>query len=231
MFDYQAGEKYKLTLIMVGLSGMMAGIFFTLLLMPTPEPQRVGRVRHHAAWMEDPDVTGRARMSGAEGNSQIAPRDANALHEAAAQREAATQPVQTQAPPADRADPNTALSLVQEWLNYAWDLSAGSAKTSQATAMAYMTPECAGAYRQNVFTPEIAQRIEQSGVKSSFRMDSIYVGTNNPDGTVVVFVQGEQVLSVPGKGSKTRYVNLEYMVKKTTSGLKISGISEGGHKS
>jgi hypothetical protein len=218
MFDYQAGEKYKLTLVMVGISGVMAGIFFTLLLMPTPEPQR-GRVRYHAAWMENPDITGRPRISAAEGNAQLA------------QQETATQPAQAPAPPSERADPNTALSLVQEWLNYAWDLSAGTAKTSQTTAMAYMTPECATAYRQNVFTPEIAQRIEQSGVKSSFRMDSIYVGTNNPDGTVVVFVQGEQVLSVPGKGSKTRSVNLEYMVKKTANGLKISGISEGGNRS
>src|SRR5215472_13172073 len=99
MFDYQAGEKYKLTLIMVGISGMLAGIFVTLLLMPTPEPAR-GRTRYHAAWMDNPDVTGRPKVSAAEGNNQLA------------QQAASAQPAQTQAPPGERADPNTALSLV-----------------------------------------------------------------------------------------------------------------------
>jgi hypothetical protein len=213
MFDYQAGEKFKLTLIMVGLAGVMAGMFFTLLLMPTPEPQQARRARPHAAWMDNPDVTG----------GRGAP-----TQQAFGQQSAAASP-----PPAaaNSADPNTALNLIQEWLTYAWDLSAGTAKSSQARAMMYMTTDCANAYRQNVFTPEIAQQIEQSGVKSSFRMDRIYAGGNNPDGSVVIFVEGEQVLSVPSKGSKTRLVKLEYMVKKTPDGLRISGISEGGHRS
>jgi hypothetical protein len=213
MFDYQAGEKFKLTLIMVGLAGVMAGMFFTLLLVPTPEPQQARRQRPHSGW-ENPEANG-----GRGGPSQ----------QGSAPQTAAAPPPAPTAPNA--ADPNTALSLIQEWLTYAWDLSAGSAKNSQARAMMYMTPDCANAYRQNVFTPEIAQQIEQSGVKSSFRMDRIYAGGNNPDGSVVVFVEGEQVLSVPSKGSKTRSVKLEYMVKKTSDGLRISGISEGGHRS
>jgi hypothetical protein len=212
MFDYQAGEKFKLTLIMVGVAGMMAGIFFTLLLLPTPEPQQYRRAaggRPHGGYSDD--VNGknplRAVQAVAAGNAPI--------------------PQPQAPPPANAADPNTSLTLIQEWLGYAWDLSAGTAKDSQAKAMMYMTADCANAYRQNVFTPQIAQQIEQSGVKSSFRMDRIYTGGNNPDGSVVVFVEGEQVLSVPGKGSKTRAVRLEYMVKKTQEGLRISGISEG----
>ena len=55
MFDYQAGEKYKLTLIMVALAGMMAGAFFTILLSAGPEP---ARVRPHAAYLDNPDITG-----------------------------------------------------------------------------------------------------------------------------------------------------------------------------
>jgi len=207
MFDYQAGEKFKLTLIMVGLAGVMAGIFFTLLLLPTPEPQQYRRTRAHSGW-DSPDATG-------------------LIAQQAAQRQAGAPAPAPAALPANAADPNTSLNLIQEWLGYAWDLSAGTAKASQTRAMMYMTTECAKAYRQNVFTPEIAQQIEQSGVKSSFRMDRIYTGGNNADGSVVVFVEGEQVLSVPGKGSKTRSVRLEYMVKKTPDGLRISGISEG----
>lgn len=218
MFDYQAGEKFKLTLIMVGLAGVMAGMFFTVLLLPTPDPTAGRKARAHERWMDNPDVTGGGRYGSAPTRQ---PQDNGPQGQAPA-------PVAV-APNA--ADPNTAQNLIQEWLTYAWDLSAGTAKNSQARAMAYMTPDCASAYRQNVFTPEVAQQIEQSGVKSSFRMDRIYAGGNNPDGSVVVFVEGEQVLSVPSKGSKTRTVKLEYMVKKTQEGLRISGISEGGHRS
>ncbi len=57
MFDYQAGEKYKLTLIMVAIAGVMAGMFFTVLLMPTPEAPQA-RKRQHQPWMDNPDVTG-----------------------------------------------------------------------------------------------------------------------------------------------------------------------------
>ncbi len=41
MFDYQAGEKYKLTLIMVAIAGLMAGAFFTILFSAGPEPAKV----------------------------------------------------------------------------------------------------------------------------------------------------------------------------------------------
>ncbi len=208
MFDYQAGEKFKFTLVMVAIAGVMAGMFFTLLLMPTPEPQ-LRRARPHAAWMDDPDVTGgRASRSGAQ-SPVAAPIAVNP----------------------NLADPDTALNLVQQWLPFAWDLSAGTAQSSQEKAIMYMTTECANAYRRNIWTPEIAHQIEQSGVKSSFRTDRLVASRNQADGSVVIFVEGEQVLSVPSKGSKERPVKLEYLVKKTANGLRIAGISEGGHSS
>jgi hypothetical protein len=206
MFDYHAGEKFKLTLVMVAVAGVMAGMFFTLLLMPTPEPQSY-RARPHAAWMDNPDVTGRASQPQAPVAAAPKAVDPN------------------------MADPDTALNLVQQWLPLAWDLSAGSAKASQEKAIMYMTAECANAYRQNIWTPDIAQQIEQSGVKSTFRTDKLVAGGNQADGSVVIFVEGEQVLSVPSKGSKARPVKLEYLVKKTADGLRIAGISEGGHSS
>jgi len=206
MFDYQAGEKFKLTLVMVAVAGVMAGMFFTLLMIPTPEPQS-RRERPHAAWMDNPDVTGRVSRQPAPAAPAPPPVDPN------------------------MADPVTALNLVAQWLPLAWDLSAGSAKSSQEKAIMYMTTECANAYRQNIWTPEIAQQIEQSGVKSSFRTDKLVAGGNQADGSVVIFVEGEQVLSVPSKGSKTRPVKLEYLVKKTADGLRIAGISEGGNSS
>jgi hypothetical protein len=213
MFDYQAGEKYKLTLIMVGVAGLMAGMFFMLLLSPTPEPHRT---RVQAAYMENPDITGQASYP----QQQPARPDdsAQAVNQQAA-------------PPANAADPVTAMNLVEQWLPLAWDLSAGTAKASQEKAILYMTADCASAYRKNIWTPDIAKQIDESGIKSTFKARRVSAGNNQSDGSVVIFVEGEQVLAVPGKGSRSRQVKLEYLVRFTNDGLRIAGISEGARNS
>lgn len=205
MFDYQAGEKYKLTLIMVAVAGLMAGIFFTILIMPSPAPQRAHRQR--PAWANDPDVTGRP--------AAVADYGAGA---------AGAHPAQS----ANATDPNLAKTLIEQWLPLAWDLSAGTAKASQDKAMAYMTPDCAGAYKQNIWTEDLARQIDECGLKSTFRADKVGVGAPQADGSVVVFVDGEQQLTVPGKGTTARPVKLEYLVRQTADGMRIAGISEGG---
>src|SRR6202021_3110938 len=81
MFDYQAGEKYKITLIMVALAGLMAGAFFTILLSSSgTEP---ARTRPRAAYMDDPDINGGRAISSAQtstyarANSQAQPSQAS----------------------------------------------------------------------------------------------------------------------------------------------------------
>ncbi len=207
MFDYQAGERYRLTLIVVGLAGMMAGIFFCVLLMPTPEP-----TRHKGpapAYMRDPDVSGRRSAS--------APAASGAA--------AAMVPTSAQA---KLTDPLLAKTLIEQWLPLAWDLSAGSAQTSQERAILAMTPDCAEAYRKNIWTPDLSKQLNEAGLKSEFQASSISVGEPLADGSVVVYVSGNQILNIPGKGATTRAVKLEYLVKMTAEGMRIAGISEGG---
>jgi hypothetical protein len=216
MFDYQAGEKYKLTLIMVALAGMMAGMFFTVLLMPTPEAPQA-RKRQHQPWMDNPDVTG-GRMASAPGAAQAAaPTELQQKAQAAAA-----------AQPAIKTDAVIAQTLVEKWLPFAFDLSSGSANDSQEKAIACMTPECAQSYRQSVWTPEVAQQISASGIKSSFRATKIIAGAHQTDGSVVITVEGEQILSPPDQPSKQRSVKFEYLLKQTNDGMKICGISEVG---
>lgn len=205
MFDYQAGEKYKLTLIMVAVAGIMAGIFFTVLLMPTPQPRHA---RPRAAHADHPDVTGRAVLPSGYGAG-------------------AAQALPSAPSGYAKTDPLTAQSLIEQWLPLAWDLSAGSSQASQNKAMAYMTAECAAAYKQNIWTPDLAKQIEEAGLKSSFKAENIRVGGENPDGAVVILVEGVQSLGVPGGNSNARRVKLEYLVKQTPQGLRIAGISEG----
>lgn len=205
MFDYQAGEKYKLTLIMVAIAGVMAGMFFTVLLMPTPEPAQARRVKRKP-WMDHPDVTGRPAQYGAA--------------------EAATAGGAAPLAAADQMDAPTAMSLIEAWIPFAWDLSAGTAKDSQVKAIAYMTEDCAHSYTQNVWTPEIAQKVDAAGVKSTFRATKIQAGAHQADGSIVIVVEGEQILNIPDSAPRHRNVKVEYLVKKTSQGPRICGISE-----
>lgn len=203
MFDYQAGEKYKLTLIMVGIAGLLAGIFFTMLIMPTPEAPRARRAMTRASM--DPDVVGYSAppavahaINGGGFNSGPAPLI---------------------------VDPMEARNLIEQWIPLAWDLSAGTVHSSQQQAMSLMTPECAQAYRQNIFTDALARQIEEAGLQSKFQAQDIKVGDLQADGSIVVTVSGIQTMSVPGKGGKSRQMKIEYLVKKFPDGMKIAGIT------
>jgi hypothetical protein len=220
MFDYQAGEKFKLTLIMVAFAGLMAGMLFTMLIMPQPDVRPKNRQR--PAYMNDPDATGGRGVSRAQtayGNAQAGAGAAVAGGGAAQQPQAHV----------ELTDPNTALALIEQWLPVVWDLSAATAQGSQEKAMAYMTPECATAYRQSVWTADMAKTIQDSGLQSSFTAKKVSAGENQADGSVVVFVEGEQVLRIAGKPDRARPVKMEYLVRKLPEGLRIAGISEGTH--
>ena len=207
MFDYQAGEKFKLTLIMVGFAGLMAGMLFTMLLMPQQEAPK-HRKQHHMNWSASTE----ARNNATGGR-----------HGAAQQQQAqAPEPAVTMVSAAD------AQSLVSNWLPLAWDLSAGSARGSQEKAIMYMTPDCAAAYKQNVWTPDVAKTIEDAGLQSKFTPEKITPGSPQSDGSIVIFVEGTQEMSVPGKGTQQKAKRLEYLIKSTQEGLRVAGISETG---
>jgi hypothetical protein len=212
MFDYQAGEKYKLTLIMVAVAGAMAGAFFTLLLSPAPEapkPHRRGGGR--AANFEGGGASSLRSVGGGRGM-----RD-NGV------------PPAPDTPPPESIDKGAAQSLVQGILPLTWDFSSSTANQSQERAMSFMTQDCAQNYRLNVWTPEIAQGVTGAGMTSSFTPTSCQAITATDDGSVVVKVQGEQILNLQGQEPRHKPVTMEYLVKKTPQGLKISGISESGN--
>ena len=223
MFDYQAGEKFKLTLIMVGFAGLMAGMLFTMLIMPQPD-NRPSKRRAMQPYMNDPDATGGRGAGGGRTGAQMA--YSNAQAGAAGATHGAGAPPQA---PGELTDPNMALGLVENWLPAVWDLSAGTAPGSQEKAIAYMTPECATAYRQNIWTADMAKQIQDSGLQSTFTAKKVSAGENQQDGSVVVFVEGEQILQVAGKPARARPVKMEYLVRKTADGMRIAGISEGSH--
>ncbi|MBX9689437.1 MAG: hypothetical protein K2X27_22195 [Candidatus Obscuribacterales bacterium] len=207
MFDYQAGEKYKLTLIMVALAGLLAGVFFTVLLMPTPEA--APRRRQPPAWASNPDVTGQAADApGQPGMEQ--------------------QGQEQQGPALMATDPLQAKNLIENFLPLTWDLSAYSARTHQDQAIQLMTEECKQSYTNNIWTPQIADQIEKSGVQSQFVPKKVEPSPIHSDGSVEVIVEGQQTLAVPGKPPKTRDLKVVYLVRQLPEGLRIAGISEAG---
>src|SRR5262249_48694572 len=124
MFDYQAGEKYRLTLIMVGVAGLIAGMFIVLLLMPSPEPsaRRHGGGGMSERVMTNPDITGHR-----EGGSSFG---SPAQSTGGAEQQAGSMP--SGAAYVDRA---AAQQFMSAWLPRVWDLSAGSAASNQAEAL------------------------------------------------------------------------------------------------
>jgi hypothetical protein len=220
MFDYQAGEKYKLTLIMVGAAGVMAGAFFTLLLSPPGEaPQQ----KPH----------GRGARGGAGGGAPAtdAVLDSSQRHHRGMRDQGAGGPgPQSGGPsaaPAEQADKAESRDLVANLLPIIFDFNSVSANRSQEQAMASMTPECATLYRQNVWTAEVAQGVAGASMTSTFTPSMCEAYTSTADGSVVIKVEGEQVLNVQGQ-QRPKHVSMEYLVKKTPQGLKICGISESG---
>ena len=218
MFDYQAGEKYKLTLIMVGVAGLIAGMFFTMLLMPTEAPasHHKGAGAMSARVLNDPDITGGRGGPGLYAQNQAA---------TVMQASGAVQASMPAAQPVALVDRAAAQMFMQNWLPRVWDLSAQTAGGNQEEAIKWMTPDCAAAYRQNIWTSDTAAQVSQSSLQSEFHVRSMDVGENLGDGSVVVKVQGTQILKAPA-GQKTKEVNLEYMLKQTPEGLRIAGISE-----
>lgn len=224
MFDYQAGEKYKLTLIMVAVAGVLAGIFFTMLLMPTEAPASRKRAAMTRAQM-DPDVTGGSRFASS-------PLAAGMLQAAGALPGSEQQgggpggaPAAPNVPPGQMVDRAQVPNFMQTWLPRIWDLGATTAQAAQEWAIGQMTPNCAAAYRANVWTPQLAKQVTDSGLQSVFTISSVEPGENLADGSVEVKVKGIQVMSAANGQQKQRTVNVTYMVVQTPEGLKIAGIS------
>ncbi len=197
-----------MTLVTVGIAGVMAGAALTLFLSPQSSgPPAKNRPRQRAD--TDPDVTGQARPPGGRYlNQGEAPG----------------------APPPNAADmvpPNAATEIVKGFLPLAWDFSSDTAQNSQSSAMNLMTPECAQNYQTSVWSPEVAAGIIGSGIKSSFQHSMVAAGQNQQDGSIEVTVRGMLQLTLPGQPPTSKPCNYVYRVQKVNGQLKIVGISDG----
>lgn len=228
MFDYHAGEKFKILLIGTAACAFLAGVLLMGLLGGGGEPAHITEARKkHKKMHTDQGVISSDRAA----QLRYQPTDVRQPEEGSAQNPmGGVQPPGGGQQPANYSftEPLAARSMIEAFLPYSWDLTAGSATQSQERAIECMTPECAQSYRASIWTKEMAAQIEQSGLKSSFTPTKIELAGNKPDGSVVIEVEGTQVLEMEGKGQKNRAVKMEYLVKSIGGSMKITGINEPG---
>jgi hypothetical protein len=209
MFDYTAGEKYKLTLGMTAVAGVLGGAFVTMLLASPSPPPRHGAQSYYG--QEPPSSVHYSTPS-------------QGMAMAGAPATAPTLPVSV-------IDPKSAKELIQQWLPLAWDLSAGTAAQDQDLAIKYMTPECAQSYRKTIWTPDLAKQIDEAGLRSSFEILSISEPLIQNDGSAIVDVEGTQtIISASGQSSQ-RQVRLEYSLVDTPNGPRVASFKENGDNS
>jgi hypothetical protein len=212
VFDYNAGEKYRLTLVMTAVAGIMAGAFFTMLLATSssPPPQR----RQAQASSQEPASSVRYGAPPQGMAAAVAPTTAASATGAQ--------------PSAAAIDPKDAKDLIQQWLPLAWDLSAGTAAQDQDVAMRYMTPECAQSYRNTIWTPDLAKQIDEAGLRSSFDVNAISEPVIQGDGSAVIDVAGTQTITAANGQTSQRQVRLEYSLIDTPAGPRIASFKESG---
>lgn len=209
MFDYQAGERYKLTLIMVGAVGVIAGIFLMIIVAPPSESPRKNRPRARSSY--DPDVTGIPRSLGGG-----APTGVTEYGTAAGQGVSAP----------NVADADAAKDFVRAFAFNSFDFTATTAASSQQKAMAMMAPDTASKYQANVWGP-VASQVTESGVTTQFVPSKLSPGQANPDGSIVIFLEGQLSLTAPDGRIQQKPVNMEYLVAKMPDGsMRITGIEE-----
>ena len=240
MFDYQAGEKYKITLAMTGIAGLIIGMFFTLLIMPqSSEPPRNrgnhgARVASNAGALRDSgyvegvrEYNKKMKAGTDEDDSDINPISASNPNSNSSQAQAmeVSQAPNPTSESVGACDVNTASTLIERWLPLSWDLSAASAKFSQEKAISYMTNQCASQYRKHIWTKNISDQIASTGIVSHFKLISLKASQPNTDGSVTIYVEAEQELDIPGKGSKARDLSVQYLVIQTSNGPRIASIT------
>lgn len=120
-------------------------------------------------------------------------------------------------------EPGLACDFVKWWLGGAMDMAQTTAKDSHKEAIAWMTAEAAGQFQAALWTPQMAQGIETGAIRASFHTGQIQAEALNPDGSVVVSVDGTMILDTMRNPVPTHIITY-YLVKRNRDGLRIAGV-------
>lgn len=122
-----------------------------------------------------------------------------------------------------KLEPQVAAQFVGWWMNQSMDFNPHTAAASRQHAAAWILPEVAPNYQAAFWPPEIAEGILSGKIRGSFTPQSVTPIASNPDGSIVVQVQGQLVLQ-QGPRPAVQQLSTDYLVKREKSGLRIAGL-------
>lgn len=115
--------------------------------------------------------------------------------------------------------PVLAKDFISWWVGLAMDYNAHTAASNHQSAFNWMTPEASQAFQSAFWTPEISNGIASGSMQGSFTPTTIKAVAANPDGSVVVQVQGHLLLH-----RSSQQVNADFLVRRESSGLRVAGM-------
>jgi len=120
-------------------------------------------------------------------------------------------------------EPNLATDFVKWWMTGAMDYAAQSALQNHNAAFRWMTPQAAEAFQASLWTQEVADGVTHGRIVAAFQPVSVTAAAVNPDGTVVVVLNGTLVTQGNGRPF-TQQIQMDLLVKKESDGLRICGL-------
>jgi hypothetical protein len=135
----------------------------------------------------------------------------------------AVRPVQPAAAPG--LSPDMAQKFVAWWITKSMDYRAATATNSHNEAFAWMTPQAVKAFKESLWSPQIAAGITQGQVSAAFQAVSVQPQAINPDGSIVVTVLGTLIIQEANNPTPaSQQIVVDFLVKKDTNGYRIAGL-------
>jgi hypothetical protein len=136
---------------------------------------------------------------------------------------ASANPTASSAAPVQALEPGLATDFVKWWMTGAMDYATQSALQNHTAAFRWMTPQASEAFQASLWTPEVADGVAHGRIVAAFQPVSVQAAAVNPDGSVVVVLNGTLVTQGNGRPF-TQQIQMDLLVKKETEGLRICGI-------
>jgi len=120
-------------------------------------------------------------------------------------------------------EPKLAADFVTWWLGGAMDYSANLAAENHKQAFAWMTPDAQAAFEAALWPPGMADAIVSGKLVAAFHLISVQAAAINPDGSVVVGVNGTLITDTGGQ-PVTHQVTSDFLVRRSNDGLRVAGV-------
>jgi hypothetical protein len=121
--------------------------------------------------------------------------------------------------------PLLAQQFVTWWISKSMDYRAATATNSHNEAFAWMTPQAVKAFKESLWSPQIAAGITQGQVSAAFQAISVQSQAINPDGSIVVTVLGTLIIQEANNPTPaSQQIVVDFLVKKDKGGCRIAGL-------